>query len=73
MNRPREPRSVFRMASFRLAVLGTLFSSLGAVVIYALIYTETSHAAHAEFGPIVATERAELLAHIPCTKSRPSR
>lgn len=49
------------MASFRLAVLGTLFSTLGAVVVFGLIYVATFHAAQAEFEPIIATTRHDLL------------
>jgi signal transduction histidine kinase len=49
------------MASFRLAVLGTLFSTLGAVVVFALIYAATARAEQAEFTPIIASERADLV------------
>lgn len=50
------------MASFRLAVLGTLFTTLGAVLVFALIYAAIERAARAEFTPIIGTERADLLA-----------
>ncbi len=49
------------MASFRLAVLGTLFSTLGAGIVFGLIYVATFHAARAEFEPIIATTRHDLL------------
>lgn len=59
-SRPRG--NVFRMASFRLAVLGTLFSTIGAIVVFALIYGAIFYATKAEFGPIIDSERAELFA-----------
>lgn len=60
------------MASFRLAIFGMLFSSLGAVIIFGLIYAATFQAAQDEFSPIVASARADLLNdaatdHLPLT------
>ncbi len=49
------------MASFRLAVLGTLFSVVGAVIVFALIYVATGLAAHQELAPIVAGDREDIL------------
>jgi signal transduction histidine kinase len=60
---PRAQRgTIFRMASFRLAVLGTLLSTIGAIMVFALIYAANSRAAYREFNPIVAGDRADLLA-----------
>lgn len=61
MTAPQEQGSLFRMASFRLTVLGVLFSMIAAVVVFALIYKATGIAAREELAPIVAGERAELL------------
>lgn len=61
MNAAPERGSLFRMASFRLAVLGMLFSVLGAVVVFALIYKATDIAAREELSPIMAGDRADLL------------
>ncbi len=49
------------MASFRLAVLGTLFSTIGAVIVFALIYVATGQAAYRELAPIVAGDREDIL------------
>ena len=61
------------MASFRLAIFGMLFSSLGAVIIFGLIYAATFRAAQDEFSPIVASARADLLSdsasdHLPLSR-----
>ncbi|OYV25038.1 MAG: hypothetical protein B7X08_07195 [Acidocella sp. 20-63-7] len=49
------------MASFRLAVLGTLFSTIGAVIVLALIYMATRIAAYEELAPIVMGDRADVV------------
>ncbi len=49
------------MASFRLAVLGTLFSIIAAIIVFALIYAANRIAAREELSPIVAGDRADLL------------
>ena len=61
MTAPQQQASLFRMASFRLAVLGMLFSLIAAVVVFALIYEATGIAAREELAPIVAGDRADLL------------
>ncbi|MDE8342803.1 MAG: HAMP domain-containing sensor histidine kinase [Acidocella sp.] len=61
MNKPRTRASLFRMASFRLAVLGTLFSTIAAVIVFALLYKATKLAAYEELSPIVASDRADIL------------
>ncbi|MCW8307075.1 ATP-binding protein [Acidiphilium sp. PA] len=62
MRAPAERGSVFRMASFRLAVLGTMLSTIGAIIVFAMIYGATARAARQEFSPIVAGDRADLIA-----------
>ena len=62
MTAPQQQASLFRMASFRLAVLGMLFSLIAAVVVFALIYEATGIAAREELAPIVAGDRADLRA-----------
>ncbi|MDE8344558.1 MAG: HAMP domain-containing sensor histidine kinase [Acidocella sp.] len=49
------------MASFRLAVLGMLFTTLGAGIAFILIYVATFHAARSLFEPIINTTRDDLL------------
>ncbi len=58
-SRPRE--RLVRMASFRLAVLGMLLSSLGAIIVFALIYAAIDHTVRGEFVAAVHDERIELL------------
>jgi signal transduction histidine kinase len=62
MTTSQQPASLFRMASFRLAVLGMLFSLIAAVVVFALVYEATGIAAYEELSPIVAGDRADLFA-----------
>lgn len=50
------------MASFRLAVLGTLFSTLAAVIAFALLYGASFRATRATYMPQVNSTRAALLA-----------
>lgn len=49
------------MAGFRLAVLGTLFSTIAAVIVFALIYSATRIASKEELAPIVAGDREDVL------------
>lgn len=51
-----------RMASFRLAVLGTLLSTLAAMLAFALIYNATASAARHNLAPALTQARAALLA-----------
>lgn len=62
MIRRAERASIFRMASFRLAVLGTLFSTLAAVIAFALLYSATFRATRATYEPQVNETLAALLA-----------
>lgn len=50
------------MASFRLAVLGTLFSTLAAIIAFALLYGASFRTTRATYAPQVAQIRAALLA-----------
>lgn len=61
MSKPRTRASLFRMASFRLAVLGTLFSTIAAVIVFALLYKATQLAAYEALSPIVVSDRADIL------------
>lgn len=56
------------MASFRLAVFGTLFSTLGAVIIFALVYAATFGAARDQFAPIIASTKADLFSDMATDK-----
>lgn len=49
------------MAGFRLAVLGTLFSTIAAIIVFALIYNATRIASKEELAPIIAGDRADVL------------
>ena len=64
MDARRQRGNVFRMASFRLAVLGTLLSTLSAIIVFALIYIATGRAAREEFAPIVTGDFADLQSDI---------
>lgn len=57
------------MASFRLAVLGTVLSTIAAIITFALIYTATMRAARQEFAPLVAGDRADLLSDTTAARS----
>ena len=59
--RQRQRQQLFRMASFRLAILGMLLSSLGAVIAFALIYAAIDHTVQNTFVVSVGDERSELL------------
>lgn len=50
------------MAGFRLAVLGTLFSTLAAVIAFALLYNASFRTTHATYGAQVQELRETLLA-----------
>ena len=60
--RQRQGQQLFRMASFRLAILGMLLSSLGAVIAFALIYAAIDHTVQNTFITSVRDEQSELLA-----------
>lgn len=62
MEASSERGSLFRMASFRLAVLGTMLSTIGAIIVFAMIYGATATAARQEFSPIIAGDEADLFA-----------
>lgn len=61
MTEPRVRTNLFRMAGFRLAVLGTLFSTIAAIIVFALIYNATRIASKEELAPIIAGDRADVL------------
>jgi len=56
--RQRQGERLFRMASFRLAVLGMLLSSLGAILTFALIYGAPARPSAARSSPPSATSGA---------------
>ncbi|HET9147854.1 MAG TPA: HAMP domain-containing sensor histidine kinase [Acetobacteraceae bacterium] len=60
--RQRQGERLFRMASFRLAVLGMLLSSLGAILTFALIYGATGQTVRAALTASIRDERSELMA-----------
>lgn len=60
-SRQRQGSRLFRMASFRLAVLGMLLSSLGAIIAFALIYAAIDHTVRRAFLDSVRNERSELM------------
>ncbi|WBO59560.1 HAMP domain-containing histidine kinase [Acidocella sp. MX-AZ03] len=59
-----------RMASFRLAVLGTLLSTLAAMLAFALIYNATASAARHNLAPALTQARAALLAQAASADAR---
>ena len=56
----RQGERLFRMASFRLAVLGMLLSSLGAILTFALIYAATGHTVRSVITASIREERREM-------------